>query len=141
MLKLLNLVGLEAWTERSGFARDGKDGENVCVANEDPAGDLPAVPTTAWNERGSRGEDCGLLLFHGYCRGPKEGSTAGLLRMHAKPAPSQVGRGQKGSESSGTRAGESASIWGTLFISHVENSYPRIVVRNLVCVLESPAGC
>lgn len=49
-----------------------------------------AMPRTAWNKRGSRGEDpSGLLQLHGYCRGSKEGSAAGLPRMHAKHVSSQ----------------------------------------------------
>lgn len=80
LLKLLNLVRLEAWAERSGFARDGKDGKKVCVADEHLAGDLLGVPRTAWEEKStSRGEDSsGFLLLHGYCRVPREGSASGL---------------------------------------------------------------
>ena len=33
LLKLLNLVGLEAWAKRSRFARDEKEGRKGCLAN------------------------------------------------------------------------------------------------------------
>ena len=33
LLKLLNLVGLEAQAKRSRFARDEKDGKKGCLAN------------------------------------------------------------------------------------------------------------
>lgn len=34
LLKLLNLVGLEAQAKRFGFARDEKAGEKACLAKE-----------------------------------------------------------------------------------------------------------
>lgn len=59
LLQLLNLMGLEARAERSGFARDGQDGENVCLANEGLAGEPWGAPRTTWKEKGEQGR--GLL--------------------------------------------------------------------------------
>lgn len=72
---------------------------------------------------------------------PQEGSASELPRMPATSVSSQVGCGQKESESPGTGAWEAASLWVILFIPDFENSCPSAVVCKRICTLEAPAGC
>ena len=118
LLKLLNLVGLEAQAKRSRFTRDEKAGEKACLANEDMLKLLlntaePLREYRALEERGSREVDfSGLLLLSVYYWAPEEWCAFELPEMPANSASSQVGSGPKESESPGVGTWESDAPWG-----------------------------
>lgn len=142
LLQLLNLVVLGAPAERSGLARDGKDGGSVCLADEGLAGGPPGLPRTS-GRKGRAGErtPLGFTCSMAIAGLPQEESASELPGMPATSASSQVGRGQKESDSPGTKAPEAASPWVILFIPDFENSCPSVVVCKLVCTLGAPAAC
>lgn len=107
LLKLLNLVRLEAWAERSGFARDGKDGKKMS------GWQINTWQETCWEcleqpgrKRVLAGErtPLGFSCYMAIAGSPERGPHQDCLRMCAKYASFQVECGQNGWESPGSAA-------------------------------------
>lgn len=144
LLKWLNLVGLEAQTIRSRFARDGKDGAKVCLANEEllklslnKAGDLRGVPELP-TRKGIAGER--TPLGFSYWMGMLLGSQRVVCIRIAQDTcsycifPDLARRKQN-------HQGKGPPSWVVLVTPNFENSCSRAVACKLVCRLGSPGEC